>query len=107
MANYPAHFTLADSRAVTESGIEPERASNGTLKLRRLWPDDKATFDVGHVLTSTDATSFEAFYQANKNLDVTYRWPGDGARYTVRFVAPPRYVPRVNRVEVRVRLQEV
>lgn len=107
MATYPAFFTLADSTARPENGIEPERASNGLLKLRRLWPDDKTSFDIGHVLTAAEKATLDSFYATNKSLDVTYRWPGDGGTYTVRFVAPPLYTPRGRRFEVRVRLQQV
>lgn len=107
MANYPAFFTLADSTAVPESGIEPERATNGALRHRRLWPNDKHSFDIGHVLNAANLATFVAFYATNKDLDVTYRWPGDGLTYTVRFAAPPRYTKRGASTEVRVRLQEV
>jgi hypothetical protein len=107
MANYPGFFTLADSTALPESGIEPERATNGALKHRRLWPGDKVSFEIGHVLNAADLATLVAFYATNKDLDVTYRWPGDGQTYTVRFAAPPRYTRRTTRWEVRVRLAEV
>lgn len=107
MANYPGFFTLADSTAVPDAGLEPERATNGALRLRRLWAADKTAFDVGHVLTAAQKATLEAFYADNKDLNVTYRWPGDGASYTVRFVAPPRYTPRGGRFEVRVQMLQV
>lgn len=107
MANYPAFFTLADSTALPESGIEPERATNGALRHRRLWPDDKTTFDIGHVLNATEVDTMVAFYAANKDLNFVYRWPADGGLRTVRFAAPPRYTKRTAHWEVRVRLLEV
>lgn len=107
MANYPAFFTIDDSTATPENGMEPERASNGALRLRRLWTADKRSFEIGHVLTPAEKTTLDSFYATNRDLDVTYRWPGDGSSYTVRFVAPPRYTPRGGRFEVRVRLMEV
>lgn len=106
MANYPGYFTLADSTATPQSGVEPARASNGALKLRRLWPDDKHSFEIGHALTLAQKATLDAFYATNKNLDVTYTWPGDSAR-TVRFVAPPQYRVFTRHVEARVRLDEV
>lgn len=107
MANYPGFFTLADSTAKPQAGLEPARATNGALKLRRLWPDDKHTFEIGHVLTLAQRATLEVFYATNKNLDVTYTWPGDNVARTVRFAAPPMYRPLTAHVEVRVRLEEV
>jgi hypothetical protein len=106
MANYPGFHTLADSTMTSESGVEPARATNGTLRTRRLWAGDKATFDLGHTLSAAEKATYDAFYAANKDLDVTYAWPKGGS-FTVRFAAPPRYVPVGQRFEVRVRLLEV
>lgn len=107
MAAYPNFFTLADSTGSRENGAEPARATNGALRLRRLWAADKAAFEIGHVLTAAQRTTLEAFYATNKSLDVTYRWPADGAFYTVRFAAPPQYTARTGYFEARVRLLEV
>jgi hypothetical protein len=108
MAAYPAFFTLADSVLLPESGIQPERATNGALRLRRLWAADKATAEIGHILTAAQKATLDAFYAANKDLDVTYTWPAaaGGGTYTMRFVAPPRYTPRGSYFEARVRLAE-
>lgn len=107
MANYPGFFTLADSTATPQSGVDAARATNGALKLRRLWPDDKHAFEIGHALTLTQKATLDAFYASNKNLDVTYTWPGDGVARTVRFAAPPQYRRFTRHVEARVRLEEV
>ncbi|MEY5098892.1 MAG: hypothetical protein RJA36_1611 [Pseudomonadota bacterium] len=107
MANYPAFLTLADSTITPADGLEPERATNGALKLRRLWAADKVTLEVGHVLSAAQKATLDAFYAANKDLDVTYTWPPTATAYTVRFVAPPRYLPRGQFYETRVRLSEV
>lgn len=107
MANYPGFFTLADSTATVQSGLEPTRATNGALRLRALWPDDKHDFELGHLLTPAERDTLQAFYLANRFLDVSYRWPGDGVVRTVRFVAPPQYRRMQHHVEARVRLQEV
>ena len=107
MAAYPSFFTLADSTATAADGLEPERATNGALKLRRLWSADKVSFEIGHVLNAAQRATLDAFYAANKDLDVVYTWPKPQTAYTVRFVAPPRYIPRGEYFEARVRLQEV
>lgn len=107
MANYPGFFHLSDSSATAQSGVEPARASNGKLRMRRLWPDDKHSFELGHALTLAQRDSYQAFYAANKNLDVAYTWPGDRVVRTVRFAAPPQYRVFTRHVEARVRLEEV
>lgn len=107
MSTYPRFFTLNDSAYSPENGMEPQRATNGTLRLRRLWAADKAAFEVGHVLTAAEKATLDAFYTANKDLDVDYTWPVTGTTHVVRFVAPPRYLKRGTRFEVRVRLLEV
>lgn len=107
MANYPGFLTLADSTATPDSGIQPVRATNGALKLRRMWSADKTDFDIGHVLSASEKSTLDAFYAANKDLDVTYRWPATGATSVVRFLGPPRYRPVGVHFEVRVRLLEV
>lgn len=107
MNTYPRFFTLQDSTAVTASGVEPLRATNGALKVRRMWPADKATFQIGHVLTTAEKTTLDAFYAAEKDADVSYVSPWDSTTYTVRFVAPPQYIKRLHRVEARVSFQQV
>lgn len=107
MSTYPRFFTLNDSSAVAASGVEPLRATNGALKTRRMWPADKTTFEIGHLLTVAERATLDAFYAAEKDADVSYVSPWDGATYTVRFVAPPRYVKRLTRWEVRVSMQQV
>ena len=107
MANYPGYFHLADSTATPQSGVEPQRATNGALRMRRLWPDDKHRFDIGHTLTPAQQDAFRAFYADNKNLDITYTWPGDRIARTVRFGAPPQFRHFTSHAEVRVHLEEV
>jgi len=107
MASYPSFMTLNDSTLTTQSGIDPARATNGRLALRRLWSADKATANIGHLLTAAQKTTLDSFHGTNKDLDVTYKWPPTGATYTMRFVDPPQYTPRGAFYEARVRLLEV
>lgn len=107
MALYPAFFHVDESTATPASGVEMARATNGALKLRALWPTDKHSFRLVHVLTPAQRDALQAFYEANKLLDVTYRWPGDSVVRTVRFSGPPVYRPLTWHVEARVPLEEV
>lgn len=107
MAMYPRYLTLADSSVSTESGAQSVRATNGTLHVRRLYAADKATFKIGHLFSDVDRADHKAFYEANKDLDVTYVWPGTGETFTVRFDGPPQYLPRGAMFEARLTLNEV
>lgn len=109
MATYPAFFTLIQSSFNPTDGLEPERATSGLLRIRRLWVADKLVAEVDHLLSASQKTTLDAFYAANKDLDVTYNRPAaaGGGTYTMRFVAPPVYTPRGRYFEARVRLAEV
>jgi hypothetical protein len=107
MANYPRFLTLADSTVTTESGVQNVRATNGTLRTRRLFAADKASFKIGHLFSPAELAELLAFYAANKDLDVTYPWPGTGEVFTVRFEGKPQVQPRGTWFEARVALNEV
>lgn len=107
MATYPSYPVTTESNYEREDGLDTARASNGTLKIRAMWPSEKATFDVRHVLTAAERDTLETFYQTNKLLDVDFRWPGDGVTYTTRFVAAPKFTRVGQRYEARVRLAQV
>ncbi len=106
MATYPSLLTLRDSTDERDAGIVPARATNGALRVRVMYPTDKRSFEVRHLLTSAERATLEAFYQSEKLADVSYRWPADGVTYTVRFVAAPQYRRTGDRFEAVVRLME-
>lgn len=107
MAAYPTLMTLRTSNTERDSGLQTGRATNGTLRVRSLYPSDKADFTIVHWLNLTEKNALDAFYTANRLLDVTYTDPGDGASYTVRFAAAPLPVDMTPWWEVRVRLRQV
>lgn len=89
---YPTNLPIMDaSKAERLGGFEPRRASNGVLKVRRLFSAEKINFSIEHWLTTAQKDSLEAIYQANKTLNVSLTWPEDGLVYTVRFAAAPQY----------------
>ena len=106
MAAYPTLPYSETSRVAMSSGHEPKRATNGTLKVRRLHNQDRATFVLDHELTPAQKTTLDAFYVANKDIDLTYTWPATGASYTVRFTAAPQYVWTVWGWQAQVRLEQ-
>lgn len=106
MAAYPSLAALDTSRMSAASGHEPVRATNGALKVRRLYAADKASFVLDHMLTIAQKATLDLFYSANKDLDVSYTWPGTGASYTVRFVGAPQYIWQAWGFRAQVRLEE-
>jgi hypothetical protein len=109
MADYPK-YTILDSSDVTPiDGYEQRRASNGDLKVRKLSTGEKREFTIDHYLTKAERDTYEAFFQANKLLNVTLYWPGEASPATVRFVAAPKYSgPSGMRIYlVRTRLAEI
>lgn len=88
---YPSLLKLRTSTTDRASGHEPQRATNGTLKVRRMNTTEKTEFRVEHLLNAAQMATLEAFYQANKDLNVELIGTEDGLTYITRFVAPPQY----------------
>jgi len=105
--SYPTLPIMRASTTQRESGIEPVRATNGVLKVRRLFSTEKMTFDLVHWLSDAQKATLEAAYQANKNGNLTLVWPEDGASYTVRFASAPLHVKQPGYWVSTVRLLEV
>lgn len=104
---YPSFMVLDESEASREAGIQPARATNGGLKVRRLYSADKTDFTVVHALTRAERDTLMTFYAANVGSEFTFPWPGDGATYTVRFAGAPQISRRSNHYRATVRLAEV
>lgn len=89
--SYPSLPILRSSSAERQGGFEPVRATNGVLKVRRLFAAEKTTFRVEHLLTDAQRTTLENAYVANRTANLTFAWPVDGQSYTVRFAEAPQY----------------
>jgi hypothetical protein len=107
MAAYPTLMQLRTTTIARDAGLQTTRATNGRLRVRGLFPADKADFDLVHWCTTAEKDALMTFYAANRLLDITYTDPADGASYTVRFAAAPLPVDMTPWWEVRVRLREV
>lgn len=108
MATYP-NFQYTTGLSVQRSdGRINVRASNGALKSRLLYSQEKRTFDIMHELSRAQRSALDTFYNTNRDLNVTYVPPGETTSYTVRFAAPPQYQAGVGEwCSVRVQLIEV
>jgi hypothetical protein len=109
MAAYPTLPWSDGTKTDADGGFEVDRATNGALKIRKLWPDDKRSFQLVHWLTPAEKTTLASFYGTNKLLNVTLTAADDAADYTVRFTAAPVYEWRAGALAwaARVSLVEV
>lgn len=109
MAAYPTLAWSAGTKVDRDGGYESARATNGVLKVRKLFDAEKRDFQLVHLITAGEKATLEAFYGANKLLDVSLTAADDGVVYTVRFVAAPVYEwrPGVLTCLARVHLLEV
>lgn len=104
---YPTALPIMEgSTAERDGGIDPVRASNGLLKIRRLFSADKTTLNIIHWLSDAQRTSLEASYQADRLLNFTFLWV-DGVTYTVRYAAAPQYQKKPGYWIATVRMSEV
>lgn len=104
---YPVLMILEDSEPTVDGGVQADRATNGMLKVRRLYEEDKTDFVIVHMLTRAELETLMAFYGANKTAQFSFYWPGDGATYTCVFTAPPQPSRRGMYYRVTVRLGQV
>ena len=96
------------SSTVRSGGQDPARATNGALKMRRLFTAEKMDFTIDYWLTTAQKNALESFYSTNKDASNTIVWAEDGVTYTVLFAAPPQNLLMPGGWwQVRVRLMEV
>jgi hypothetical protein len=104
---YPSLTITQDSTADTDAGLRPQRATNGKLKMRRLYSEDKTEFYVVHLLTAAERATLRAHYLANRTNAFTFVWPLDGQEYTVQYLGAPSFSRAPMGFRADVRLGEV
>lgn len=106
--SYPNLPIMRDgTSAERQGGIDPVRATNGTLKVRRLYSADKIHFTIVHWLSDEQLSTLQAAYTAFKNSTVTLTWPEDGQNYVCVFAAAPQYEKRTGYTVATVQLWQV
>lgn len=106
--SYPSLPIMRDgSRAERRGGLDPQRASNGALKVRRLYSADKTDFTLVHWLSDTQRATLETCWTSFRTGTVTLTWPETGATFTCRFAEAPQYEWRVGFWVATVKLLEV
>lgn len=108
MAAYPSFPMQRDgSTAEVDAGIQPVRASNGVLKVRRLYSADKARFQAVHWLSDTDLATLLSHYDSHRAASFALTWPHTGLTYTVVYAGAPQQRRMDGFTEVSVSLLEV
>ena len=108
MAAYPTLPWAREGTVITrEGGLVPVRATNGTLKVRRLFSAEKLAWQIEHRLTSAERTTLETFYATNRVLTIQVTAPDTGVTSQARFAAAPEYELRGAYWVATVRLLEV
>lgn len=106
--SYPTTLPIMRASSTQrDGGFDATRATNGVLKVRRLYSAEKVTFTLVHWLSDAQKATLEAAYQTFKTSNLTLTWPEDGANYTVRFGAAPLHVKQAGYWVSTVRLLEV
>lgn len=91
MATYPSFYMVrSDTSHGIDGGFKTARATNGALRVQRLFPQPKREFNITHWLTAADKSTLDSFYSTNKDLNVDLVWPEDNVTYTVRFAEHPQ-----------------
>jgi len=90
MAAYPMLGQTTQSRETIEDNVFIDRASNGTARGRVLWTAPKYTLQLQHIVARADVDTLLAFYAANRALEVTVVWDGNGQTYTMMFDGAPK-----------------
>ena len=89
---YPVLRTTPGATLTPTTGRVTDRATNGAVRGRVLYPSPKAVFRFTHdTLQSADFATFKAFYAANLANSFAYVYPGDGVSYNCIFGADPVY----------------
>ena len=108
MAAYPSLPWVQEGTQINrEGGFVPVRATNGVLKVRRLFSTEKLAWDIVHRLSNSERTTLEAFYVANRILTIDLTAPDTGVTSQARFAAAPAYRQMGGFWQATVRLLEV
>lgn len=86
---FPNYLQLDESTLDIEDGIEAVRQSNGSLRVRRMWPVSKARMVIVHLLTDAQWAALVSHWGANATSQDTIIWRETGTTYTVRYVKGP------------------
>lgn len=105
--SYPDFAQSASSKIEVLSEVVFDRATNGKLRARSMWPAQKHTFVVEHDLTTAQVATLRTFYANNIATVIPFVWQGDQQTYSVVMKSMSDFVPiGKDGWKVTVRLEE-
>mgnify|MGYP006911039222 FL=1 len=93
MATYPSLKQTYESDRQRLDGIVADEGGDGSLWVRQMYPADKHSFSVVHVVNASEKSTLEAFYSANKALQFDFVFRDElTTTYTgCVFIKSPQY----------------
>lgn len=91
MANYPSFAQLTSSDEDQIDDVVLDRAVAGGVKARSFFTAKKRAFKVEHLLSASDRSTLDTFYDTNRGLTVTFTWAKTATAYTCFMAGPPEY----------------
>lgn len=106
--SYPAFKWLLTSDVDADGGVILDRAQDGSVRGRSLYPTTKRKFAGRHLLTKAECADLLSHYEANKTVSFEITWTGPHpGTYTVLYRACPKFRPQAPDVfDVEVLLDE-
>ena len=93
MNTYPTLPTSYGSDPTPIDVLSITRTVNGTAHVKVLLTSDKSTIQIKHPsLTSSQKSTLDAFWTANRGVLITYVSPADGVSRTCYIKKQPAYV---------------
>jgi len=89
MATYPNFRQLRRSSTKPLDDTRWDRATNGDMRGRAMWPGPKLEFKIEHALDLADTIAIKNFYLTNRTSIVEFKWAEDGQTYNVVMKSPP------------------
>lgn len=94
MDAYPSLGQTMGSEPEIVDDVRIERATNGTLRGRALWPAQKRRFRIEHNgVAPAERDAVLSFYATHRATTFEFTWAGDGQVYVVVFARTPQHRP--------------
>ena len=89
MTAFPSLYYTESSSISTQDGKLSVRATNGALKMRQLYPGDKAMLDLE--FEQATRTAIDGHYATDRDVSFEYTDPVTSSAYTVVYAGPPQW----------------
>jgi hypothetical protein len=91
VAAYGTWGQLVGSTEEWIDDIQIDRAANGATKARAFYSAKKRRWTLKHLLTASELSALQSFYDTYRVSANTFVWSGDGTTYNVLFESAPTF----------------